>query len=935
MSGRIPQGGETREERAGRILNDYLDRRARGTAEPEGDLLTRHPDLAAELRLQLNLLHDLRRSGDSLESLVARGLLRSSPDPRYPAQLGAFKVTAFLGRGGMGVVVQAYEESLNRTVALKVLRPELAVDASALARFEREAKAAAALRHPNIVTVYAVGTDHGVHFMAMEYIAGPTLAEVIRTAAPSTESGSANPQLPPTEPGSVNPLGSDGPPLPSWGSDSSQRRRDSCHSGWHGPAEGRYSGPELVRGEHEGSSPAGSAVRTAGSPNSSEAPSRLEDGNHSPTLEDVRPPSNPQSAIRNSQSPPHFSSLPPDLVRDIFRQLLSALAAAHAAGLIHRDVKPANILLDFGLPIADCGLQDGAAAMARAVPDGSGTRWESPNVLAGESAIRNPQSAMVKLADFGLARMVSAQTRVTLPSAVLGTPEYMSPEQARGADADGGLDPRADLYSAGVVLYEMLTGRTPFRADTPSAVIHRILHEEPRDPRALYPAADPHLAALALRLMAKRPEDRFASADAALAALDQGTRIALLEQRRRTRRRAAALAGTLAILAGAAWLAARPGGLWDRLSSRSNAGTGRMTSMGDESPAPLAEVKADENKRTILVRSVGEAWRPFQEFPDDTLSTNGVVLVDVDGHGQQLVVAGLHRPLEDANLVAFDARTRKRKWGLYLHDEQERRWPDCQKSGLWECPALAAGDLDGKPGQELVAVASEIGQYPTRVSIVDPENGAFGSTFWHMGNIEGLQVEPDFFAKGHPALLAWGINNKLDAFDERHLPGDGEQRAQWDFVPVLMVLDPVNMNGLGPPRIDPGRDVNIPATYPYAYAFLDAPTAADTPFKPRTEALGTRLALEEESARIRSVDPPSLLDGGVASPWFKINIHTWPQGHGRVELTVDRNLEIRNVRNVPGASEADKDEGQWRSLWHVIIRDGQYVNETPKNEGGL
>jgi serine/threonine protein kinase len=888
MSGRIPQGGETREERAGRILNDYLDRRARGTAEPEADLLTRHPDLAAELRLQLSLLHDLRRSGDSLESLVARGLLRSSPDPRYPAQLGAFKVTAFLGRGGMGVVVQAYEESLNRTVALKVLRPELAVDASALTRFEREAKAAAALRHPNIVTVYAVGADHGVHFMAMEYIDGPTLAEVIRTAAPSTEPGSVNPELPPTEPGSVNPHGSGGPPLQRWGSDSSQGRR--------------------------GSRQAASAQRST------------EPGSVNP---------DPQNSALSTQ---HFSSLPPDLVRDIFRQLLSALAAAHAAGLIHRDVKPANILLDgwraegkrVGATKAGAPTAGGKSEVGSAVrTDGSAQHSTEPGSVNPDPqhSELSTQHCLVKLADFGLARMVSAQTRVTLPSAVLGTPEYMSPEQARGVDADGGLDHRADLYSAGVVLYEMLTGRTPFRADTPSAVIHRILHEEPRDPRALYPAADPHLAALALRLMAKRPEDRFASANEALTALDQGTRIALLEQRRRTRRRAAALAGVLAILAGAAWLVARPGGLWDRLSSRSNAGTGRMTSMGDESPAPLAEVKADENKRTILVRSVGEAWRPFQEFPDAVLSERSVVLLDANGHGQQLVVAGLHRPLENTNLVAFDARTRKRKWGLYLHDEQERLWPECQKSGLWECPALAAGDMDDNPGQELIVAANDMGQYPTRISIVAPGKRTLGPTFWHLGTIAGVQVQPDFFRKGHPAIVAWGANNKLDGFDERHLPGDDKQQAHWDFVPVLMILDPANMNGLGPPRIDPSRGVTLPTAHPYAYAFFDAPLGVGVPEKPESNAAGGRLALEDETASFEFVEPPNVADDGATGPWFRIGITTWPMKRARVELTVDRDLQIQSILRVPQASAADKDNNYWRKGWRVVIREGKYPQD--------
>ena len=180
-----------------------------------------------------------------------------------------------------------------------------------------------------------------------------------------------------------------------------------------------------------------------------------------------------------------------DTVRDFFGQLLSGLAVAHQAGLIHRDIKSSNILLDGDFPETK---SSPASATAKA-------------------------SSTIKIADFGLARIVSAQTRMTLPDSVFGTPEYMSPEQARG---DDNIDHRSDLYSAGVVLYEMLTGRPPFKADAPSAVIHQILHDDPPDPRKVIGSADPRLAALALRLMAKYPEDRFRSASEAIDALHAG-----------------------------------------------------------------------------------------------------------------------------------------------------------------------------------------------------------------------------------------------------------------------------------------------------------------------------------------------------------------------------------------------------------------------------
>ena len=218
-----------RDERIGLILNEYLDRRARGERVSEAELLAQHPDLADDLREHLNVVQDLRPAGGKIEDLVRKGILSPADDARCLAQLGPYKITGYIGRGGMGIVLKAYEESLNRTVALKILRPDLADDAAILSRFEREAKAAAALQHPNIVTVYAVGTETGSHYIAMEYVAGSNLTELIR----------------------------------------------------------------------------------------------------------------------------HHGSLPTELARHVFRQLLSALDAAHRAGLIHRDVKSSNILLDCRLRIAD------------------------------------------------------------------------------------------------------------------------------------------------------------------------------------------------------------------------------------------------------------------------------------------------------------------------------------------------------------------------------------------------------------------------------------------------------------------------------------------------------------------------------------------------------------------------------------------------------
>ncbi len=163
---------QTRDLRVGRALNDFLDRRARGENVSEAELLAQHPEIADELREHVALLQGLESPHLAIDDLIARGVLGPPTDSRHLAELGAYKITGLLGRGGMGIVLRAYEESLNRTVALKLLRPELSQDTTAVQRFRREAKAAAALAHPNIVTIHAVGDHRGTLYLAMECVEG-------------------------------------------------------------------------------------------------------------------------------------------------------------------------------------------------------------------------------------------------------------------------------------------------------------------------------------------------------------------------------------------------------------------------------------------------------------------------------------------------------------------------------------------------------------------------------------------------------------------------------------------------------------------------------------------------------------------------------------------------------------------------------------------
>ncbi|MBM3932832.1 MAG: hypothetical protein FJ319_00755 [SAR202 cluster bacterium] len=168
--------------------------------------------------------------------------------------------------------------------------------------------------------------------------------------------------------------------------------------------------------------------------------------------------------------------LPLDEVVKYMAPLASAMDYAHAQGIIHRDLKPSNVLLSSdGKPI---------------------------------------------LADFGLARMMESAVRFTQANQALGTPEYMAPEQAMGADADH----RSDLYALGIIIYQLLVGQTPFRADTPAATLMAHVHWPLPLPTTLNPNIEPRLEATLLKALAKEPDDRFQSAGDLIDALTMSSR---------------------------------------------------------------------------------------------------------------------------------------------------------------------------------------------------------------------------------------------------------------------------------------------------------------------------------------------------------------------------------------------------------------------------
>jgi serine/threonine protein kinase len=283
------------------------------------------------------------------EEPLALDFLEPSIEPGSLGRLGHHEVMEVLGRGGFGIVVRAFDESLHRMVAIKVLNPRLATTSPARKRFLREARASARIRHANVVQIYAV-EERPLPYLVMEYIPGQTLQQ-----------------------------------------------------------------------KHEQTGP-------------------LEVAD----------------------------------VLHIGAQIARGLAAAHEEGLIHRDIKPGNIILE------------------------------------------NGTEQNVKITDFGLARAAD-DASLTQSGAIAGTPLYMAPEQAKS----GPLDPRADLFSLGSVLYAMASGRPPFRAPSPLAVLKRVAEDTPRPIRQIIPEVPQWLCDLIARLHAKDPAHRFQSAAEVAALLEQ------------------------------------------------------------------------------------------------------------------------------------------------------------------------------------------------------------------------------------------------------------------------------------------------------------------------------------------------------------------------------------------------------------------------------
>jgi serine/threonine protein kinase len=374
-----------------------------------------------------------------------------------PKLIGPYRVMETLGSGGVGTVYRALDRRTNDTVALKLLSAAPALDTRAARRLAREYETLADLAHPNVVKVFDVGVFQGYPYLVMELIEGLTLRNYLDLRGNDLVSPSGSISSP-----RARALREDSG---SWGDAEDASDEDDVPSPFdlaafceEEPSEnvGFRAGPESVRALAD----AADEPDTGGSLNI-EVPYSAPD----PKVQLVE--RRIQEARTDELNRPERIGR----LKDALLQICEALAYIHGHGLVHRDIKPSNIMVD--------------------------------------------EDRQVRLMDFGLAKFLADDAGLTADGRMVGTFRYMSPEQILGEP----LDARADLYSLGVILYELLTGRPPFDAKTPSALWQQVLEVEPAPILAINLKGDPQLARVAHRLLRKEPDDRFQTAEEVYEAL--------------------------------------------------------------------------------------------------------------------------------------------------------------------------------------------------------------------------------------------------------------------------------------------------------------------------------------------------------------------------------------------------------------------------------
>jgi serine/threonine protein kinase/tetratricopeptide (TPR) repeat protein len=453
------------------VLFDLAEKLRRGEAVEAEALARDYPQYVDQLRQLLPTVQAL----ELLESTASRGSrdgVESDPaEADQQRMLGDFQILREIGRGGMGIVYEARQFSLNRRVALKVLPFAAALDRRALERFLNESQAAARLDHPHIVHVYGMGCERGVHYYAMQYIEGQSLGEVIAAMRGEAERGNKVEEVE----GSKGSKSSDDeasrgrkPPSASNVPEVSNcklqnencklERADSSPDSCDPPVPSLTKGGKEV-GEGLSSNPKSRIRNPKFAKGGNEA-----DGGRLPNSK-----SGSTLAVRAAGLSTERTGNRKEYYRTVARlgiQLAEALDYAHSHGVLHRDVKPGNILVDY-----------------------AGDAW---------------------IADFGLAR-IGNEGNLTRTGDLVGTLRYASPEQVL---AERGLiDQRTDIYSLGATLYELLTLKPVFRDADRKQLLAQIAGSEPQPLRKTDPSIPTELETIVLKCLEKEPVHRYATAN--------------------------------------------------------------------------------------------------------------------------------------------------------------------------------------------------------------------------------------------------------------------------------------------------------------------------------------------------------------------------------------------------------------------------------------
>jgi WD40 repeat protein/serine/threonine protein kinase len=416
------------------LAEEYAERFRRGERPTLTEYTDRFPDLAERIRKLFPTLVMMEEFGSVAGPSSDADSAGAGAPPR---QLGDYRILREVGRGGMGIVYEAVQESLGRHVALKVLTAQGWKNPTHLERFRREARAVARLHHTNIVPVFGTGDADGVHYYAMQFIQGQSLDNVLYELKRLRRARSAR------------------------GGESTE-------------------GPVAGNGYHRHSLSASIAQGLASGhfPDAGASPAVGIGGSVAPTATLVTPPftswggdgrsDSPRSSVSVVEAQSEFTGQSDaQYFRGVARigvQAAEALSYAHQQGILHRDVKPSNLLLDT-----------------------QGTIW---------------------VTDFGLAKAEDSE-ELTSAGDIVGTVRYMAPERFKGH-----ADPRSDVYALGLTLYEMLTLRAAFESSDRARLIDRITRESPPAPRKFDARIPRDLETVVLKAIAREPAARYPTAAA-------------------------------------------------------------------------------------------------------------------------------------------------------------------------------------------------------------------------------------------------------------------------------------------------------------------------------------------------------------------------------------------------------------------------------------